>query len=111
MIRTSKTVGQAGHGRYIRLDRERLHLVHVFVVEEEEQFVLHDGPAHPETGVAASKERVLAQRVPVQRGVGRHVVVAEKEIAASVKLVAALARDYVYRTHARNVRGKVEVHR
>src|SRR2546429_5534664 len=49
--------------------------------------------AEPESGIAAREVRVGVERIPLQRRIGGHAVVAEEVITGALELVAAAARE------------------
>src|SRR5215831_8004998 len=87
---------QAGYRRKIGLYDVNTVLICVLKVAEEESLVFLDRAANPESGLSASKERVVGEAVTLQARVRAHVVVAEIEIPGAVIIVAARPRDYVY---------------
>ena len=102
---------QSSEGGRCAVYLDRLHLVGVLVVEEEEQFVLLDRPTQPKTGVPAGEERILRPRIAHQIGIRGGVVVAEKEVSAAMELVGARPGDDVDGASGRDGRGDVEIGR
>src|SRR5436853_4088295 len=82
--RAGRDSRQAGECRIARQGGEDAALVIMLVAAEEEEPVLNDGSANPTPGLAAHEKRVGRQRVALKAGIGRHVMVAEKEKSAAV---------------------------
>src|SRR6266568_6017393 len=64
-------------------------LIIVLIAGKEEQLVLDYRSAHRKPGIAASEKWIRCLRHTLQVGIGRHIVIAEKEESSAVELVGA----------------------
>src|SRR5437016_13974456 len=87
VIGVRENTGQARDGGGHRLYGDDLRLIHVLQIEEEEKLVFQNRPTNIETRITPRKERIGSQRIPAQAGISGHVMVAEEEVTAAVKLI------------------------
>ena len=85
-------------------------LIGVLVAGEEEQPVLHDGTTKSEPCLAAREKRVGIERIALERGIDRQVVIAEIEEAGAMELVGSAAGDDIDCAARRDARGEIEIH-
>src|SRR5580658_9605866 len=95
MVGAGECAVEALENGKIFLHGDRLDLVLILVVEEEEQLILLDGPAQREAGIAAGEERIGEQGLALKSGIGGHVVVAIEEVGAAVEIVGTAASHYI----------------
>src|SRR5882672_1279804 len=89
--RLLRHVVQSGKQWIGEYDSAGAHLVVALVVAEKKQLVFLDGTTHAETVLSAHEEGVRIEGIPPQGRIGRHIVIAEEEEAAAVKLIGARA--------------------
>jgi len=108
-VRAPISALERGERRGGVLHRDRLHLIHVFVVEEEEKLVLFDGAAQPCAWIAASEERTRIEGVTRESWIGRHIVIAVKEVGASVQSIASRAGDDIDGASGTDAGSQIEI--
>src|SRR3989442_210939 len=74
VIRIREVARQPARRRHVRLKRDDAGLARVLVVAEEEEAILDDRAAEPDSGIAAREMRVGVERIPPQRRISGHAV-------------------------------------
>src|SRR5262245_36672939 len=108
-VRAREITRQSADRRQVGLHREDLRLVRVFIISEEEETILDNRTAEREARIAPCEEWVGTDRIALQPRICRHVVIAEKVVSGTVKVVAARAGDDINRTDAGYAGREVEV--
>src|SRR6187549_3759820 len=90
---------ETGRGWQVGLDQDYTSLICVLIVGEEEQLVLKDRAADPDTRISPCKERIRSRRVSRKTGICSHIVITEEEVSRSMKLISARASDDINRTY------------